>query len=106
MTRLWKVTKGELSEVSISSPSTEALIEEWVAEDPSILGLDLLIIAQQHTTDFGGRIDLLGIDRDGDLTLIEMKRDRTPREIIAQTLDYGSWVKSLTTPRLHHIANA
>lgn len=106
MTRLWKVTKGELSEVSVSSPSTEALIEEWVAKDPSILGLDLIIIAQQHITDFGGRIDLLGIDRDGDLTLIEMKRDRTPREVIAQTLDYGSWVKSLTTPRVHHIANA
>jgi len=26
--------------------------------------------------------------------LIELKRDRTPREIVAQALDYASWVSS------------
>jgi Domain of unknown function (DUF4268) len=105
MTRLWKVESGQLAEVAAASPKWERTIEDWIAGDPSILGLDLLIIARQLTTDFGGRIDLLGIDRAGDLTLIEMKRDRTPREVISQTLDYGSWVKGLTTPRIHGIAN-
>ena len=104
MTRLWKVESGQLAEVAAASPKWERTIEDWIAGDPSILGLDLLIIARQLTTDFGGRIDLLGIDRAGDLTLIEMKRDRTPREVISQTLDYGSWVKGLTTPRIHGIA--
>ena len=42
----------------------------------------------------------------GDLTIVEMKRDKAPREAIAQILDYGAWVKNLTTPRLHSIANA
>jgi hypothetical protein len=105
MTRLWKVASGQLAVVEAASPKWERTIEDWIAGDPSILGLDLLIIARQLTTDFGGRIDLLGIDRAGDLTLIEMKRDRTPREVISQTLDYGSWVKGLTTPRIHGIAN-
>jgi Domain of unknown function (DUF4268) len=105
MTSLWKVESGQLAEVAAASPKWERTIEDWIAGDPSILGLDLLIIARQLTTDFGGRIDLLGIDRAGDLTLIEMKRDRTPREVISQTLDYGSWVKGLTTPRIHGIAN-
>jgi hypothetical protein len=106
MTRLWKVEGGQLAEVATASPKSESIIEDWIAADPSILGLDLLVIARQFTTDFGGRIDLLGIDRAGDLTLIEMKRDKTPRDVIAQTLDYGSWVKGLTTPRIHSIANA
>jgi hypothetical protein len=106
MTRLWKVESRQLVEVATAPPRTESMIEDWVAADPSILGLELLVIARQFTTDFGGRIDLLGIDRAGDLTLIEMKRDKTPREVIAQTLDYGSWVKGLTTSRIHGIANA
>ncbi len=105
MTRLWRVESDKLKEVGTASPRVEAMIEDWVADDPSILGLDLLIIARQHTTDFGGRIDLLGMNQAGDLTLIEMKRDRTPRDVIAQTLDYGSWVKGLTTPRIHGIAH-
>jgi hypothetical protein len=105
MTRLWKVESGQLAEVATASPKSESIVEDWIEKDPSILGLDLMIIARQFTTDFGGRIDLLGVDRAGDLTLIEMKRDRTPREVIAQTLDYGSWVKGLTTPRVHSIGN-
>jgi hypothetical protein len=106
MTRLWKVESGQLAEVATASPKSESIIEDWIAKDPSILGLDLLVIARQFKTDFGGRIDLLGIDQAGDLTLIRMKRDKTPRDVIAQTLDYGSWVKSLTTPDIYSIANA
>jgi len=43
----------------------------------------------------GGRIDLLAIAPDGALVLIELKRDRTPREVVAQALDYAVWVESL-----------
>jgi hypothetical protein len=31
---------------------------------------------------------------DGALVLIELKRDRTPREVVAQALDYAGWVES------------
>jgi len=55
-------------------------------------------------TDFGGRVDLLGIDADGDLVIVELKRDRTPREIIAQVLDYASWIAALSTRQVHEIA--
>jgi hypothetical protein len=43
----------------------------------------------------GGRIDLLAVAPDGNLVLIELKRDRTPREVVAQTLDYAVWVDGL-----------
>ena len=32
---------------------------------------------------------------DGALILIELKRDRTPREVVAQALDYACWVEGL-----------
>lgn len=35
--------------------------------------------------------------------LIELKRDRTPREIIAQALDYAAWIEQLTPDRVAQI---
>ena len=40
-------------------------------------------------------IDLLAIDADGNLHVLELKRDKTPRDVVAQVLDYGSWVTTL-----------
>lgn len=74
---------------------SEAELEDLIAGDASVLGLDVLLIGRQVMTAYGKRIDLLGIDSEGDLHVIELKRDRTPREVVAQALDYGSWVKSL-----------
>jgi RecB family endonuclease NucS len=53
----------------------------------------LLAIGRQVRTVFGGRIDLLCINGDGDLVIVEPKCDKTPREITAQALDYASWVQ-------------
>ncbi len=105
MTRLWRVVDGDLKSVAKSTPEAETTLEGWIENDPSILGLDAMIIARQLTTDFGGRVDLLGIDREGDLTVIELKRDRTPREVVAQILDSASWINSVTTKRIHEIAS-
>lgn len=46
-------------------------------------------------TAYGKFIDLLALDSDGNLVVIELKRNRTPREVVAQLLDYGSWVRGL-----------
>jgi RecB family endonuclease NucS len=55
-----------------------------------------MIIGHQENTLDKGRIDLLAIAPDASLILIELKRDRTPREVVAQALDYASWVDDLT----------
>lgn len=44
------------------------------------------------------------MDEDGNLTIIELKRDRAPREALAQLLDYASWVSELSTRRVKDIA--
>ena len=63
-----------------------------------------MVIGRQVPTEFGGRIDLLAIDSAGALTILELKRDRTPREVVAQLIDYASWVNRLSTRQVHEMA--
>ena len=48
-------------------------------------------------------IDLLCLDGDGGLIVLELKRDKTEREIVAQVLDYGSYVKTIQPDELRRI---
>jgi len=91
---IWRIDGGLSRLASVPMPK-EAQLESVLEEDISILGLDLMLIGRQVTTSFGKRIDLLAIDTDGNLAVVELKRDRTPREIVAQVLDYGSWLATL-----------
>lgn len=103
---LWQVNGKKLVGIKQSKLDTEERLENWLAEDPSIAGLDLLIIGRQVTTGDRGRIDLLGMDSEGNLAILELKRDRTPRDIVAQILDYASWVKDLSFQDVDQIATA
>lgn len=38
-------------------------------------------------------IDLMAIDVDGGLHILELKSDRTPRDVVVQVLDYGARVR-------------
>jgi len=78
-----------------SKLATEQLLEDMIVNAPSILSDEWMLIGRQESTGMGGRIDLLAIAPDGALVLIELKRDRTPREVVAQALDYAVWVESL-----------
>lgn len=104
MTTLFKIQNGRLVRAERRALSQERLIEDWVADDPSLLGLDALIIGRQVATDHGKFIDLLAVDRSGGLVIIELKKDRTPRDIVAQILDYATWIRTLTTPAVYEMA--
>lgn len=105
--RLWRIEGSDnLREISRSPLDLEARLEVWIERDISVLSEGLLVIGRQVPTDFGGFIDLLCLDRAGDVVVVELKRDKTPREITAQTLDYGSWVKDLSNQRITAIAEA
>src|ERR1700723_1237736 len=94
--KLWQVQGKDLQEINREILNDEQRLEDWVVKDSSILGIDVLLIGRQVTTASGGRIDLLGIDEDANLMVLELKRNKTPREIVAQALDYASWVNELT----------
>jgi RecB family endonuclease NucS len=93
--KIWEIVKDSLRPVtgdSFAKNYLEKQLESWVAEDPNILGDRVLIIGQQKYIPGVGQLDLLGIDQNGNLIIIELKRDRTPREAVAQALDYASWL--------------
>ncbi len=102
--RLWKIEDAGLREVSKSKLDLEERLEDWIETDISIISSQLLVIGRQVETSYGGYIDILCIDENGDLVIIELKRDKTPREITAQVLDYASWVKNLTADQVQEIA--
>ena len=64
-----------------------------------------MLIGRQERTGQGGIIDLLAIAPDGSLVLVELKRDRTPRDVVAQALDYASWVEGLQSEDIAAIYN-
>lgn len=74
---------------------SEQMLEQMIIAESRILSAEWMLIGRQVDTGFGGRIDLLAIAPDGTLVLVELKRDRTPREVVAQALDYASWVEGL-----------
>jgi RecB family endonuclease NucS len=57
---------------------SEAVLEDYIHDDVSILNDGWLVIGRQIHTDHGGIIDLLAIDQSGALVVIELKRDMTP----------------------------
>ncbi len=104
--RLWEITSDDsLKEIQQSKLNLEERIENWLENDISIISDDLLVIGRQVDTDFGGIIDILCLDVDGDVVIVELKRDKTPREITAQALDYASWVNDLSNEKITEIGN-
>lgn len=106
--RVWRVTKDDsLEEIKGASLNREDRIEKWISRDISVLTPgepSLLVVGEQVRTDFGKEIDLLCIDSKGDLVVVELKRDKTPREVTAQSLDYAAWVKDLGIDKIEEIA--
>jgi len=91
---IWRIDQG-VEQIELSSLELESRLEDILEEDISIAAPNWMVIGRQVKTDHGGSIDLLAIDRDGNIVVIELKRAKTPRDIVAQVLDYGSWVRAL-----------
>lgn len=91
---IWRIGQ-KLERLQFEPMPTEGRLETLLAADISIVDTNLLLIGRQVPTAHGKFVDLLAMDPDGKLTIFELKRDRTPREVVAQLLDYGSWVRGL-----------
>jgi hypothetical protein len=103
--RLWQTCDGDrLVECAPAPLNLEQRLENWLEHDIALVSPDLVVIGRQVETAFAGFIDLLCIDRSGELVIVELKRDKTPREITAQALDYASWVNDLSKDAIAEIA--
>lgn len=70
----------------------EKVMEDWLAENPHAVLPDeearFLVIDQE--TAFQNLTDILAVDEQGNVIVIEVKRGQTPRDVIAQALEYAS----------------
>lgn len=102
--RMWRIDGDDPKPLTAAALPTESALHEFLKKDPSLLGTALLVIGSEVITPFGKRLDLLAVDVDGNLHVLELKRDRTPREVVAQVLDYGSWISTLSRDDVIDIA--
>ncbi len=72
-------------------------IQEWIAKSPDILGEEILIITTEFDKFEGhqDRLDVLGIDRKGNLVVIELKRDAFAAYADLQSLRYAAMVSQM-----------
>lgn len=86
----------------------EAHLQEYIYDNPETIPLyevkeniSLLILAREFPTD-SGPIDAIGVDKDGDIYLIETKlyKNNDKRLVVAQVLDYGAslWRSGIDFP--------
>lgn len=87
-------------------PDLEKELENWIEKNPHLVleGEDVAIIARQPRTGFDKYLDLLAVDKSGATVVIELKRGETPRDVVAQTLEYAAWVDSLSPDQLNQLA--
>ncbi|RPF47359.1 uncharacterized protein DUF91 [Hydrogenoanaerobacterium saccharovorans] len=84
----------------LSNQMPIVLVLDLLAQHIEILNSDWIIIGRQVKTSAGKYIDLLCMDHDGDLVVVELKKDLTPREVTAQVIDYASCVSDMKLEEL------
>lgn len=77
-------------------------LQEWLANMPAALGEELLIVQKEFDgfDDTRERLDLLALDKEGQLVVIENKLDNTGRDVVWQALKYAAYVSSLTKAQI------
>ncbi len=78
-------------------------LQEWLANHPSALGGEELLIIQKEFAGFDDtreRLDLLAIDKLGRLVVIENKLDDSGRDVVWQVIKYASYCANLTKAQI------
>lgn len=72
-------------------------IEEWIENYPAILGEELLIITTEYDKfdKTNERLDILALDSDGNLVIIELKRDDSGKNVDLQAIKYAAYCSTL-----------
>ena len=85
-TGFWRVDGGTVPQrISPTAMNFEARLEALLESDISVVSEPRrwMVIGRQIITDHGGRIDLLAIDEAGTVIVLELKRDKTDREVVS-----------------------
>lgn len=92
-------TASKIKEISFKDVGLKERsdLQEWIANNPIILGEDLLIIQKEFDgfNDTKERLDLLALDKNGNLVIIENKLDDSGRNVVWQAMKYAGYCSSL-----------
>lgn len=77
-------------------------LQEWLISSPDAFGEELLIIQKEFDgfDETRERLDLLALDKNGQLVLIENKLDDSGRDLVWQALKYAAYCSSLKTSQI------
>lgn len=77
-------------------------LQEWLAKYPEALGEQLLIIQKEFNgfDDTNERLDLLALDKEGNLVVIENKLDDSGKDVTWQALKYVSYCSTLNKAQI------
>ncbi len=94
---IWKISQKKPIKVRNTTLETEDLLEDhledWIVEDSSILGEPLLLIGRQVSIpEINDRLDLLGLDIQGNAVVVELKRGQLKDPVDMQALRYASYI--------------
>lgn len=92
--RIEEITEKSFAELGFKERDN---LQEWLAKTPKALGEDLLIIQKEFSgfNETNERLDLLALDKQGNLVIIENKLDDSGRNVTWQCLKYASYCSSL-----------
>jgi hypothetical protein len=96
----------QITEVQSTQFGTEGIqeradLQAALRDKVSVISPDTMVIAEEFSewTEGARRIDLLGIDKQANLVVIELKRDETGAHMELQALRYAAMVSTLTFNR-------
>ncbi len=80
-------------------------LQEWIVNNPTFFGEELLIIQKEFDgfDDTRERLDILALDKYGDIVVIENKLDDSGRDTMWQVLKYASYCASLSKLQIKNI---
>lgn len=80
-------------------------LQEWIEKNPESLGEEFLVIQKEFSgfDETNERLDLLALDKNGNLVIIENKLDDTGRNAVWQSLKYASYCSGLDSNGIKEI---
>jgi hypothetical protein len=92
---LWSVTDSGPKRLEQSQSFVEAELETWVEQDPTLVLDGLRWIGRQVVLPDKTRTDLIGITREGQLVVAELKRQAVDVATLSQAFHYALWFGSM-----------
>jgi len=109
---MFRINKEKNTVESLDQPTFSELgfrerenLQEWICHNPEMFGEDLLIIQKEFDgfNETRERLDLLALDKEGNLVIIENKLDDSGRDVVWQSLKYASYCSNLTRAQILQI---